>query len=153
MKMTDLVHNKERLKQFRERAKKLIGQMTLEEKVYQTLYNAPAIERLELLPTTGGMRLCTVLQEPAQQQFFHRQLVWQQCLMKISWSRLVMLYLQRRVQNFNMQQEFGDHDIYKGLTFWAPNVNIFHDPRWGRGHETFGEDPYLTSRLEAIIEE
>lgn len=46
MKMTDLVHNKERLKQFRERAKKLIGQMTLEEKVYQTLYNAPAIERL-----------------------------------------------------------------------------------------------------------
>ena len=44
--MTDLVHNKERLKQFRERAKKLIGQMTLEEKVYQTLYNAPAIERL-----------------------------------------------------------------------------------------------------------
>ena len=46
-----------------------------------------------------------------------------------------------------MQQEFGDHDIYKGLTFWAPNVNIFRDPRWGRGHETFGEDPYLTSRL------
>lgn len=48
---------------------------------------------------------------------------------------------------FNMQQEFGDTDIYKGLTFWAPNVNIFRDPRWGRGHETYGEDPYLTSRL------
>ena len=46
MKMNDLVHNKERLKQLRERAKELIGQMTLEEKVYQTLYNAPAIERL-----------------------------------------------------------------------------------------------------------
>ena len=46
MKMTDLVHNEERLKQLRERAKELIGQMTLEEKVYQTLYNAPAIERL-----------------------------------------------------------------------------------------------------------
>ena len=37
--------------------------------------------------------------------------------------------------------------IYKGLTFWSPNVNIFRDPRWGRGHETYGEDPYLTSRL------
>lgn len=48
---------------------------------------------------------------------------------------------------FVMQQEGDDEDIYKGLTFWAPNVNIFRDPRWGRGHETFGEDPYLTSRL------
>ena len=46
-----------------------------------------------------------------------------------------------------MQQKADDTDIYKGLTFWAPNVNIFRDPRWGRGHETFGEDPYLTSRL------
>lgn len=44
-------------------------------------------------------------------------------------------------------QKYGDRDIYKGLTFWAPNVNIFRDPRWGRGHETYGEDPYLTSRL------
>ena len=48
---------------------------------------------------------------------------------------------------FNVQQKYGDYDIYKGLTFWSPNVNIFRDPRWGRGHETFGEDPYLTSRL------
>ena len=48
---------------------------------------------------------------------------------------------------YNMQSRRGDRDIYKGLTFWAPNVNIFRDPRWGRGHETYGEDPYLTSRL------
>ena len=41
----------------------------------------------------------------------------------------------------------GDRDIYKGLTFWSPNVNIFRDPRWGRGHETYGEDPFLTSSL------
>ncbi|HAL73760.1 MAG TPA: glycosyl hydrolase, partial [Clostridiales bacterium] len=41
----------------------------------------------------------------------------------------------------------GDRDIYKGLTFWAPNINIFRDPRWGRGHETYGEDPWLTARL------
>ena len=41
----------------------------------------------------------------------------------------------------------GDYDIYKGLTFWAPNINIFRDPRWGRGHETYGEDPYLTSQI------
>ena len=48
---------------------------------------------------------------------------------------------------FNIQQQYGDYDIYKGLTFWSLNVNIFRDPRWGRGHETFGEDPYLTGRL------
>ncbi len=41
----------------------------------------------------------------------------------------------------------GDRDIYKGLSFWSPNINIFRDPRWGRGHETYGEDPYLTARL------
>ena len=46
-----------------------------------------------------------------------------------------------------MQQRYGDTDIYKGLTLWAPNINIFRDPRWGRGHETYGEDPWLTSRL------
>ena len=48
---------------------------------------------------------------------------------------------------FNMQSALGDRDIYKGLTFWAPNVNIFRDPRWGRGQETYGEDPYLTARM------
>ncbi|MFA7164134.1 MAG: glycoside hydrolase family 3 C-terminal domain-containing protein, partial [Eubacteriales bacterium] len=48
---------------------------------------------------------------------------------------------------FHEFQRKGDHGIYKGLTFWSPNINIFRDPRWGRGHETYGEDPYLTGRL------
>lgn len=48
---------------------------------------------------------------------------------------------------YNAARRHGDYDIYKGLTLWAPNVNIFRDPRWGRGHETYGEDPYLTSEL------
>lgn len=47
----------------------------------------------------------------------------------------------------NAEKAEGDRDIYKGLTFWSPNVNIFRDPRWGRGHETYGEDPYLTARM------
>ena len=41
----------------------------------------------------------------------------------------------------------GDRGLYKGLTLWSPNINIFRDPRWGRGHETYGEDPFLTARL------
>ena len=48
---------------------------------------------------------------------------------------------------YNMCRAHGDRDIFKGLTVWAPNINIFRDPRWGRGHETYGEDPFLTSRL------
>lgn len=48
---------------------------------------------------------------------------------------------------FNESQKNKDYSIYKGLTLWSPNVNIFRDPRWGRGHETYGEDPYLTSVL------
>lgn len=48
---------------------------------------------------------------------------------------------------YNGYSKKGDRDIYKGLTFWSPNVNIFRDPRWGRGHETYGEDPYLTGSL------
>ena len=41
----------------------------------------------------------------------------------------------------------GERGIYRGLTFWSPNINIFRDPRWGRGQETYGEDPYLTARM------
>ena len=48
---------------------------------------------------------------------------------------------------YNAFSKEEDRDIYKGLTFWSPNINIFRDPRWGRGHETYGEDPFLTARL------
>lgn len=48
---------------------------------------------------------------------------------------------------FNKSQQNGDYGIYKGLTMWSPNINIFRDPRWGRGQETYGEDPYLTGLL------
>lgn len=48
---------------------------------------------------------------------------------------------------YNLAQKKKDTGAYKGLTFWSPNINILRDPRWGRGHETYGEDPFLTSRL------
>src|SRR3984885_9398476 len=48
---------------------------------------------------------------------------------------------------YNQAQREGNHRIFFGLTFWSPNINIFRDPRWGRGQETYGEDPFLTSRL------
>ena len=48
---------------------------------------------------------------------------------------------------YNFERTHGDQGWNQGLDFWAPNINIFRDPRWGRGQETYGEDPYLTSRL------
>ena len=143
----DIVENKEKLVAYRERAKALVAQMTLEEKVSQTLHRAPAIERLgikaynwwnEALHGVARAGVATVFpQAIALAATFDEDFV-EQVADAIS--------TEGRAK-FNMQQKYDDRDIYKGLTFWAPNVNIFRDPRWGRGHETFGEDPYLTSRM------
>ena len=66
-------------------------------------------------------------------------------MIPVSYTHLTIATEGRAKYNAYSQEE--DRDIYKGLTFWSPNVNIFRDPRWGRGHETYGEDPYLTKEL------
>lgn len=147
MKMNDLVHNEERLKQLRERAKELIGQMTLEEKVYQTLYNAPAIERLGIASYNWWNEALHGVARAGTATVFPQAIGLAATFDEDFMEQIGDAVSTEARAKFNMQQEFGDHDIYKGLTFWAPNVNIFRDPRWGRGHETYGEDPYLTSRL------
>lgn len=53
--------------------------------------------------------------------------------------------------NYNEYKKFGETEIYQGLTYWSPNINIFRDPRWGRGHETYGEDPYLTGEMSVAF--
>ena len=143
----DIVHNKEKLAQYREKAAFLVSQMTLEEKVSQTLYASPAIARLgikaynwwnEALHGVARSGTATVFpQAIALAATFDEDLLEQVGCAVSTEARA----------KFMMQQKHKDSDIYKGLTFWSPNVNIFRDPRWGRGHETFGEDPYLTSRL------
>ena len=143
----EIAKNKEKVKEYRERAKKLVAQMTLEEKVSQTLNWAPAIERLgikaynwwnEALHGVARAGVATVFpQSIGLAATFDEDFVEEVATAISTEGRA----------KFNMQQEYDDTDIYKGLTFWSPNVNIFRDPRWGRGHETFGEDPYLTSRM------
>jgi beta-glucosidase len=129
------------------KAKELASMMTLEEKVSQMLYNAKAIERLgipaynwwnEALHGVARAGVATVFpQAIALASAFDEELA----------RRVADAVSTEGRAKFNMQQEEGDSDIYKGITFWTPNINIFRDPRWGRGHETYGEDPYLTSRL------
>ena len=131
----------------REFAKKLVSQMTLEEKMSQMLYDSPAIERLgipeynwwnEALHGVARAGDATVYpQAIGLAATFDEELVGQIGDTVSTEGRA----------KFNQFSKKGDRGIYKGLTFWAPNVNIFRDPRWGRGHETFGEDPYLTGIL------
>ncbi len=143
----ELVKNKEKLEKYRARAKELVSQMTLEEKAYQMMHRAPAIERLgikaynwwnEALHGVARAGVATVFPQAIGLAATFDEDFIEEVADAIS--------TEGRAK-FNVQQKFDDTDIYKGLTFWSPNINIFRDPRWGRGHETFGEDPYLTSRL------
>ena len=143
----EISKNEAKNSEYRKKAAELVSQMTLEEKVSQTLYKSVAIERLgipaynwwnEALHGVARAGVATVFpQAIGLGATFDEDLI----------EEIGDAISTEGRAKFNMQSKFEDRDIYKGLTFWAPNVNIFRDPRWGRGHETYGEDPYLTSRL------
>lgn len=131
----------------RKKAEELVSKMTVEEKASQLKFDAEPIPRLgipgynwwnEALHGIARAGTATVFpQAIGLGATFDTQM-----LKKIG----DCISTEGRAK-YNENLKYGDRDIYKGLTFWAPNVNIFRDPRWGRGHETYGEDPYLTSRL------
>lgn len=133
--------------QARERAKELVNRMTIEERASQLRYDAPAIERLgvpaynwwgEALHGVARAGVATSFpQAIGMAATFDTELIHKAGDVAATEGRA----------KYNAYSAENDRDIYKGLTFWSPNVNIFRDPRWGRGQETFGEDPYLTSRL------
>ena len=135
------------------RATELVGKMTLEEKAEQLKYDAPAIPRLNVpaynwwnegLHGVARAGVATVFpQAIGTAAAFDTDLV----------GRIADVIATEGRAKYNAYSREGDRDIYKGLTFWSPNVNIFRDPRWGRGHETYGEDPYLTGELgKAFVE-
>ncbi len=145
--MGDVNRNQERINILREKARALVAKMTLKQKVSQTLNWAPAIEELginaynwwnEGLHGVARAGVATVFPQAITMAAAFDEEMMEQVGDAIS--------TEGRAK-FNNQQKYNDTDIYKGLTFWSPNVNIFRDPRWGRGHETYGEDPFLTSRL------
>lgn len=143
----ELTRNVQKQEAFRSRAKELVGQMTLEEKVAQTLYNAPAIERLGIKAYNWWNEALHGVARAGTATVFPQAIGMAATFDEDLLEKVGDAVSTEGRAKFNMQQEGKDTDIYKGLTFWAPNVNIFRDPRWGRGHETFGEDPYLTGRL------
>ena len=131
----------------REKAQALVAKMTVEEAASQLRYDAPAIEHLGIPAYNwwnealhGVARAGTATSFPQAiglAAAFDPQLVRELGDVAATEGRA----------KYNASAAHGDRDISKGLTFWSPNVNIFRDPRWGRGHETYGEDPYLTGEL------
>jgi len=130
-----------------ERVRDLVARMTLEEKISQMVHPAAAIERLgvpahnwwnECLHGVGRAGIATVFPQAIG--------------LAATWNTDLMLEVataisdEARAKHHQAARE-GNRGIYYGLTFWTPNINIFRDPRWGRGQETYGEDPYLTARL------
>jgi beta-glucosidase len=134
-------------KSLENRVSDLIGRLTLEEKVRQMLHASPAIERLnipaynwwnEALHGVGRGGVATVFpQAIGLGATFDEDLMF----------RISSAISDEARAMYNAAVSKGYHQQYGGLTFWTPNINIFRDPRWGRGQETYGEDPYLMSRL------
>lgn len=132
---------------FKQRAADLVSRMTLKEKVAQMQNAAPAIPRLgvpaydwwnEALHGVARAGYATVFpQAIGMAATFDPKLLHHEATVISDEARA----------KYNHAQSLGLHDRYRGLTFWSPNINIFRDPRWGRGQETYGEDPYLTSRM------
>jgi beta-glucosidase len=130
-----------------ERVNDLVGRLTLEEKVFQMMNEAPAIERLDIpkydwwsegLHGVARAGVATVFP-----QAIGLAATWNTRLM----GRVATAIADEARAKHHEAVRQGIRDRYTGLTFWSPNINIFRDPRWGRGQETYGEDPYLTARM------
>jgi beta-glucosidase len=138
---------------FEERVNDLVSRLTLEEKVAQMLNTAPAIPRLAI-PAYDWWN--EVLHGVARSPF--KTTVFPQAIaMAATWDTLSLrqmarfaAYEGRAIYNKALQLQ-RNAERYVGLTYWTPNINIFRDPRWGRGQETYGEDPFLTAKMGAAF--
>jgi len=130
-----------------EKAKELVSRMTLEEKASQLKYDAPAIDRLGIPAYNWWNEVLHGVARAGTATVFPQAIGLAAMFDEDMQEEIAAVIAQEARAKYNGQSRHGDRDIYKGLTVWSPNINIFRDPRWGRGHETYGEDPYLTSRL------
>ena len=129
------------------RAAELVSRMTLEEKASQLRYDAPAIDRLGIPAYNWWNEVLHGVARAGTATVFPQAIALAAMFDEDLQEKIADVISDEARAKYNGQSGHGDRDIYKGLTVWSPNINIFRDPRWGRGHETYGEDPYLTSRL------
>lgn len=130
-----------------ERVENLISQMTLKEKVSQMRYDAPAIERIGVSEYNWWNECLHGVARAGEATVFPQAIG-----MGATWNPDLIFDMGTVVSDearakYHKFTEEGKRNMGQGLTFWTPNINIFRDPRWGRGQETYGEDPFLTSRI------
>lgn len=132
---------------FHEQARALVEQMTLEERASMLRYDAPAIPRLGIPAYNWWNEALHGVARAGTATVFPQAIAMAATFDRAQLHAMGTVIAEEARAKYNAQSARGDRDIYKGLTFWSPNVNIFRDPRWGRGHETYGEDPCLTAEL------
>ncbi|MEM0964775.1 MAG: glycoside hydrolase family 3 N-terminal domain-containing protein [Verrucomicrobiota bacterium] len=132
---------------FEKRARLLVAAMTWEEKIGQLNYRNPAIPRLGVLPYVWWNEALHGLARSGAATVFPQAIGMAATFNTERVSRMADIIAKEGRARHHESLRRGDFGTYKGLTYWSPNVNIFRDPRWGRGHETYGEDPFLTARM------
>ncbi|BCZ45315.1 glycosyl hydrolase [Clostridium gelidum] len=130
-----------------EKAKELVSKMTLQEKAEQLTYKAPAIKHLNIPRYNWWNEGLHGVARAGTATVFPQAIGLAAMFDDEFLGEIAEIIATEGRAKYNENSKKDDRDIYKGLTYWSPNVNIFRDPRWGRGHETYGEDPYLTSKL------
>ncbi len=129
------------------RVEDLISRMTLEEKVGQLIDAAPAIERLGVPQYNWWNECLHGVARNGTATIFPQAIGMAATFDTDLMHRIGQAISMEARAKYNLAVQNGAVEKYQGLTFWTPNVNIFRDPRWGRGQETYGEDPFLTSRI------
>ncbi|MCL7762595.1 glycoside hydrolase family 3 C-terminal domain-containing protein [Polaribacter sp. Z014] len=130
-----------------ERVDLLIAEMTLEEKTSQLLDICPPIKRLEIPEYNWWNEALHGVARNGRATVFPQAIAFGATFDEELILRVGTAISDEARAKYNESIKIGNRSRYAGLTFWSPNVNIFRDPRWGRGQETYGEDPYLTSRI------
>ena len=129
------------------KAKIIVEQMTVEEKMSQLVYNSPAIERLGINEYNWWNEAAHGVARAGVATVFPQAIGMAATFNPLLVNMVADAVSTEARAKYNKSVQFNDYDIYKGLTFWTPNINIFRDPHWGRGQETFGEDPFLTATM------
>lgn len=132
---------------FLQRAEELVGQMSVEEMASQLRYDAPPIRHLGIPGYNWWNEALHGVARAGTATVFPQAIGLAAMFDPDFLQEIADVIATEARARYNESSACGDVDIYKGITMWSPNINIFRDPRWGRGHETYGEDPFLTSRL------
>ena len=136
-----------------QRAKLLVSAMTLNEKISQLVNQSPAIPRLGIPEYNWWNECLHGVARNGKATVFPQAIAFGASFDDELIHRVGEAISDEARAKFNISQKMGNYSQYAGLTFWTPNINIFRDPRWGRGQETYGEDPYLTSRIGVAMVE